>query len=310
MKYLLILIIVSVLITSSCDNSTVNKNSLDSFDISNDDSCILFSATNRNNNASVYRISMDGKSLIKIIASTIDSNFYNPRYSNNNKKILFIGSSSNSHYTDIYISNKDGTERQRITKGDEMISEAFFSDDDSKVYFVKSNEYSHSSPVGKDQLHGTDVYSISLKSEIVERVTKLNAYGIFDISSYNLEKILMYIPAQTQGGLILISKNRSNEINRLNPINNPREDLSLAHTPMFSKKYEMLGFIVPYELYLMNIQSKKAKLIVKNRDNPVYGFRFFNNQKCILYINENDTNFYVVNFEGSELKRIPIPYIE
>ena len=140
----------------------------------------------------------------------------------------------------------------------------------------------------------------------VERVTKLNAYAILDISEYDCNRMLIYIPAQPKGGMILTSKDNSNNIDRLNPVNSPREDLSLAHTPIYSKSYKMFGFIVPYELYIMDAEFKKAKLVVKNQDNPIYAFRFFNNQKRLIYINDKETNFYTINFDGSEIRKIPV----
>lgn len=296
----------SLLMSSSCGNSTKSMYSLDSFELSDDDSSILFSATDKDNHSSVYQIGTNGQGLKKLVSSTGDSSFFNPKYSQDNKKILFIGSSLKSRNSDIYISNSDGTDRRRITTGSEMISEAFFSKCDSSIYYIKSNEYGHSSPVGKDQLHGADVYSISLKDNNVKKVTQLNAYAILDISEYDCNHLLMYIPEQSKGGMLMISKNSPNTIERLNPVNSPREDLSLAHTPVYSKKYGMLGFIVPYELYTMELQSKKAKLIVKNQDNPIYSFRFFNNQKSLVYINDKEINFYIVNFDGSGIRKIPV----
>jgi Tol biopolymer transport system component len=306
MKSLIMLVMASLLMSSGCGRSMKNMYSLNSFEISDDDSSILFSATDRGNHSSVYQIETNGKGLKKLISSTSDSNFFSPKYLQGNKKILFIGSSFKSRNSDIYISHADGTDRKRITTGNEMISEAFFSKCDSSIYYIKSNEYGHSSPVGKDQLHGADIYSITLKDNKVKKVTQLNAYAILDISEYDCNHFLMYTPEQSKGGMLMIAKNTPNTIERLNPVNSPRNDLSLAHTPVFSKKYGMLGFIVPYELYIMELQSKKAKLVVKNQDDPIYSFRFFHNQKSLIYINDKEINFYIINFDGSGIKKIPV----
>jgi hypothetical protein len=104
--------------------------------------------------------------------------------------------------------------------------------------------------------------------------------------------------------MLLISRDSINTIERLNPVNSPRTDLSLAHTPIYSEEYGLLGFIVPYELYVMDLRSKKAKLIVKNQDNPIYSFRFFNNTRELIYVNDNETSFCITNFDGSSVRKI------
>jgi Tol biopolymer transport system component len=151
MKSLIMLVMAGFLMSSSCGNNMKNVYSLDSFELSDDDSSILFSATDKDNYSAVYQIGTNGKGLKKLVSSTSDTSFFNPQYSHDNKRILFIGSSLKSRNSDIYISNVDGTDRRKITTGSEMISEAFFSKCDSSIYYIKSNEYGHSSPVGKNQ---------------------------------------------------------------------------------------------------------------------------------------------------------------
>jgi Tol biopolymer transport system component len=193
MKSLILLSLLSLILSSSgCDNISKSNFSINSFELSNDDSLILFSATDKNNLSSIYQISTDGKNVNKLISSSGDSSFFNPKYLPGNKKILFIGVSSKSRNSDIYIF--DGSKPIKVTKGNEMISEAFFSKCDGRIYYVKSNEYGNSSPIDKSQFHGADIYSISLDGKNVKKVTQLNAYAMLDLSEYDCNHLLMYMP--------------------------------------------------------------------------------------------------------------------
>ena len=126
MRSTIISFITCLLMQSSCNSTSKNQYTLDSFNLSSDDSYILFSASN-NAKSSIYKMDMNGKGLKIIVSSTNDSSFFNPKYSRDSKKILFIGNSLNGNrFSDIYIANNDGSARKRVTKESAMISEAFF----------------------------------------------------------------------------------------------------------------------------------------------------------------------------------------
>ncbi|BAU56083.1 hypothetical protein MgSA37_04280 [Mucilaginibacter gotjawali] len=133
-----IAVIISILSTiSSCSRATQNSSDLGLFDISKNDQYILFSIYSRQN-SSIYQIGTDGSGLTCIIPSTKDSNYFNPKYSKTVTKILFLACPKKDiNNTAIYISNLDGSQKQKITTGNENISEAFFRSARIKFIIVK-----------------------------------------------------------------------------------------------------------------------------------------------------------------------------
>lgn len=75
--------------------------------------------------------------------------------------------------------------------------------------------------------------------------------------------------------------------------------------PFYSHKYDMLAFIAPYELYIMSMENRIARLATYDEDMVKY-FRFYNNQEKIVYINERKLSFYIVDFKGREVSEIDI----
>ncbi|HEY4323583.1 MAG TPA: hypothetical protein VGN20_06340 [Mucilaginibacter sp.] len=315
LKYILSVISI-LLINYSCNscNRLNNENKTDQiglFDISKDDRSILFSYI-IGNKSSIYQIDTNGKGLKVIVPSTKVINYFNPKYSKKSQKILFLGKRNdlNTYNSSIYIANSDGTGIERITDGNEIISEAIFSDCEDKIYYCKAGEYGHSSPLGTDQAHGIDVYSIDLNNRKVERVTNLNAYGIFHISEYDCQNILMFIPVPDKEGMAVVPKIKTDKIQFIDPTNHLRENPSMYYAPVYSKKYNTLAFIATYELMQMSMDDKNAKVVVNQNNeghSQIDNVVLFNNERKMAYTTDFGTEFILVCYDGSNLKHIKIP---
>lgn len=306
-KYLLIDVFFLLMFLIGCQGNNNPTTTMGLFDVSADDKNILFSMINGNNSA-IYQIGINGKEFHQI-ASSVDSNFFNPKYSKISKKILFIGRPKNLSFNSvIYVANPDGTQIEKLTDGKEIISEAIFSQCEDKIYYCKANEYGHSSPIGSDEAHDLDIYSINLLDKKVEKVTNLNAYGIFHISEFDCKNILMFIPQRPEGGMVVFPKDATKALYSINPINNPRGDLSMYDTPVYSKKYNTLAFIATYELMIMSLKDKFAKVVINNSGKPqINNFGLFNNDKRIIYTTDDNAAFNIINYDGSGLTTIQIP---
>ncbi|WP_096354688.1 hypothetical protein [Mucilaginibacter gotjawali] len=116
----------------------------------------------------------------------------------------------------------------------------------------------------------------------------------------------MFVPVPNQEGMTLVSKD-SSTLTVIDPVNNPKDDFGLYYNPKYSQKYNMLAFSAPHLLYIMSMANRNAKLVVNNVDHPnLADFRFFNNQEKIIYTNEDENTFYIVDFNGAMMKTILI----
>lgn len=302
-----LLVILTALLFGCRDKKMLSRIGL--FDISKDDKSILFSFY-KSSGISILSVDIDDNNLKSIIPSTIDSNFYNPKFNKDGSKILFIGSKKGQKIgCAVFIANPSGSSREKIFSDKGEITEAVFSECEDKIYYIKSNEFGHSSPVGADQPHNSDVYSISLTTKVIEQITHLNAYSMYRISEYNCDNIMISMAYSTVPGLLTFFKESPGKLISINPLNNPRKDNSLYDTPFYSHKFNTLGFIAPYELYVMEMKDKHASLVVYDELMVSY-FRFFNNQKKMAYINDKGGAFYLVNYDGSNLKELSIDKLE
>jgi hypothetical protein len=311
-RFLLLLVmpVVSILF-ATCNNEVrddPNKFNIGSFDVSENDQTLIFSLYHQGE-VGIYQIDTNGKGFKQILTPTKDSLFFNPQYALANTKIVFIGKSKDtSSNTNVYIANADGSDRERVTDGKEMITEAIYSKCDNKIYYVKANTFGHYSPIASDTPHGMDVYSIDLKSRDIDNVTHLNEYGLFSLSEFDCNNLLFYIPVQEKGGMILFPKDRKSIFSRINPANNPREDLSMYYTSVYSAKYNVLAFIAPYEIYMMDMKSKIAKLVFSNVGaTQINDVKILHNTKQLVFTPEGEAGFKITNFNKTGLRTINLP---
>lgn len=167
---------------------------------------------------------MNGTQFKELIGATQDSSYFNPKYSNDGKKMVFIGSAnSNSAYHDIYIADADGTHRKKLTQNQKNISEAVFSKCSNEIYFIQSAEFGKGSPLGRNQLHGTDVYSLKIDDGSIKKITDLYSYGIFRISEISCDHLLMDVADAPKGRMIMIAKSNPKDLLNILPVNDPRK---------------------------------------------------------------------------------------
>jgi len=305
-KLLLTNFAIIVLIFSGC--KAYGQSQIGLYDISNDDKSILFSFADKSN-SSIFQINTNGTSLKSIVSATPDSIYLNPKYSTNGSKILFIGRPKNTSYNSaIYIANSDGTKKQRLIANQGIITEAIFSKCDDKIYYCKANEYGHYSPVGTDQAHDEDIYSVDLKTKKVNRITKLKAYGIFYISEYDCDHLLMNIPVPYQNGMVKILKGDSMKVDTINPRDHPRSNPDMYSTPRYSEKHNTFGFIATYELRIMNMDDKTSRVVVNHAGMPqIDNFLFLHQKRKLIFTTVSENTFYIVNFDGAGLAIIKLP---
>ncbi|WP_165953102.1 TolB family protein [Pedobacter changchengzhani] len=272
------------------------------FDISKDDEIIIFTWY-YGSGATILRVDIDGKNLQPVSPFSKDSSYVNPKYNEKGTKLLYIGRKNGDvSNSSVYIADADGGNRYLLAKESGIIDEAFFSSCDDLIYYIKSREFGNSSPVARPQPHGSDVYSLNIRTGKSNQITNFDAYGLYRPSEYDCQSMILHMPLK---GMIKVPTDGSNKQYDINPINDPRKDTSLYGSPLFSKKNNILFFLAPYEMYTMKMKDRMAKLIIRD-DDMINNFRLFNRQKKIIYTNYKENYFYTIDYNGKIIRKIEV----
>lgn len=287
----------------SCGNK-IKENTLfiGDFDLSSNDSLIIFSL-NRNGVSSIYEGNFITGDYKVIVAGDETTSYFNPKYSKDDSKIVFIEwYNVNSINRTIYMSDKDGFDLKQISTGNEIIIDAFFSDFSDRIYYTKASYFGNYSPMAKEQPHDIDIYSIDINVDVEEKVSNLNAYNISGISEKDSISLFIGIDDADNTGVFELKKNIKTKVT---PINNSIISSKVHYEPLYSKHFNYLAFTSIRDLYVMNLNDNKANLVIKPSPNQsILYYQFYNTQKKILFTYEGDLNFYSVNIDGSGLEKI------
>lgn len=291
---------------SSCKEHNSGIKELGSFDISAKDEQIVFSYS-KDGVSSIYVIDSDGSNLKMIIGSDDGDSYYNPKYSPDGKKLVFVLNEKGSFNSSLCLSNADGSNLQYLTDDKQIVTEATFSKNGELIYFCKANSYEKYSPIGRKDAHDFDIYSFNLKDKKVSRVSNLKSYGLSNVSDLDDTYLLFHLGAGLDGGMYLYPKDSSVRPKRLIPINNPRQDASLYYTPIYSESFEIIGFTAPYEIYMMSLKDKKAQLVFSNKGSiNISNIAFFNNHEKMLFSKVGSSDLFTINLDGTGMQTIPI----
>jgi Tol biopolymer transport system component len=294
-----------VIFTFSSQGQSSLKKGLGSFDISAKDKFIVFSYCI--GISSIYIANTDGTDPRKVIGSKGDIDYYNPKFSPDGKKIVFVANKRGNINSSLCLSNADGANVLYLTDDKQIVTEATFSLDGETIYFCKANTYGKYSKIGIKDAHDFDIYSIYLKNKKISKISNLKSYGLNHISDVDNVYLLIHLEAGPDGGMYLYPKDNATEPRLITPINNPRGDPSLYYTPVYSDTLKSIGFTAPYEIYIMSLKDKRAKLVFSNKGSyDINNIAFFKAQKKILFSKAESSNLYSINTDGTGLKTISI----
>jgi len=236
--------------------------------------------------------------------------YFNPKYSQDDRQIVFIEYvKRNATNCRLCIANYDGTEMKYLTKGDEIITEAIFSSNDSLIIFCKANEFDKYSPIGQKQAHNFDIYSVNVFNNEIKKISNLNSYGMYHISEVDSSRYLMHVYAGPDGGMFLFSSSEPNKLRRIVPSNNPRGDASMYYMPSYSKAFNLLAFVAPYEIYIMDLKNQKAKLLFDNKGHShIEYICYYNKEDRILFLKKGDERLNSIKADGSGFQVIDVSH--
>jgi len=287
-----------------------NHSQIESFDISPDDRNVLL-LSNSNGNTGLLEITMDGQAPKWILKPAIDEILSTPRYSPNGKKILFIKHKRTSISESIVcIANRDGTNIQELTHGDELITDAVFSAKGGAVLYCSSKKYkkyNKSKTKVTTETHGFDIYAINVNDGKDTQLTNHDALGIDNITEIEDRYILFHLTAHKKSGIFSFEKDNPERVMRIFPINGTQES-DLLVNPGFAPERFIL-FVANSELYAMDMTTQKADRIYEAKGGHlIQMLRGFHTKSRVLLKQFDEQKLTALNTDGSEIKLINIEF--
>lgn len=302
-----ILICFVLMLNYSCNSQSKSFNEIRGFDISKNDEYLIYSYKDSMKNTFIKRYSFLTKSDTVLISPKKNLFYVNPKYSPDGKKIVFIEYNiKNLETSSLCFSYNNGASVEYLIKDKGIITEAIFSEESDKIFFLMAKNYEAYSPIGVLDSHNYDIYSYDILEKKTTKISNIDSYKLGQISIFDKENLLIYHFSGTSGGMFLFNI-ASSKMKKIVPINNPRDDASLYDSPIYSKKFNLMAFIAPYQIYAMDLKTNMAELVFDNRGNGHIGhISFFNTEKRILFVKDNIPYFYSIDLENHITKQLSI----
>ena len=294
-----VLIYLVLILNNSCNSQPKSFSEIRGFDISKNDQYLIYSFKDSTNITSIKRYNFLSKLDTVLIKPQKDLFYVNPKYSPQIDKFVFIEYNLNSPETSsLCISNNDGSNIQYLIKNKGIITEAVFSEEGDKIFFLMAKRFGSYSPIGVSDSHNYDIYSYDILERKITKVSNIDSYKLAQLSVFDKENLLIYQFAGTSGGMFLFNMG-SSKMKKIIPANDPRDDPSLYNSPIYSKEFNLMAFIAPYQIYTMNFKTNMAELVFDNRGNEhINHISFFNAEKRILFVKNDTPYFYSIDLEN------------
>ena len=319
-----IYIILLVLTLTSCFNQKDKpRNNVyrPEFDISTNNRNIVCSYY-ENDKASIYQIDITNNQKTKVLPTT-DHSLIKPLYSPDNKKIACIAESlTQDTKSKICLIDINSNTLIDLTSDSLLILEFVFDPSGQSMYFTAAGHFGNYSPIARKAPHEIDIYNINIVTKQIKKITDFNSYDLHGLSINNSgDSLLFRLTAKSHSGLYWMDI-KSKALHQLSAANDLRAEKKLTayeyYTPVLSKDNSKIAFNEPYELYIMDRQTRISKLIFRNEPNLVNigDTKFFNSYNYLMIslpTNSKTPNstgynfgFYILNPETNELKTLDL----
>lgn len=306
MRTSLISILLFITLIYGCNSQDISKPQIRGFDISQDDTNIIYSYKDDTNHNSIRRYNLLNKRDSVLISSTKDIFFSNPKYSADGNKFIFIEYDTNNLNTSsLCISDYNGANKEYLIKEKGVITEAVFSLKNDEIFFLMAGNYESYSPIGVKSYHNYDIYSYNVLNKKITKLSDIDSYSLSQLSIIDENNFLISKYEGVSGGIFWFNKNLPKKLDRFVPSNNPRGDASLYNSPIFSKTYDIMAFIAPYQIYTLDVKTNVAKILFDNRgaENIDY-ISFYNTEKKILFVKTNQPYFYSIDLDTFKVNKL------
>ena len=199
---------------SACNRSNESNHfqaGINSFDVSRNDSLIVYVDFDSMSSEKIILAEINGNIIDTIVEGVDDSLkiiFIEPKFSGTGDSILMLGYKKGNLYSNIYLYNRISKEGAWVTNQKKhIITEAIYSLDYSKIYFVSATDYNNYSPLASKAPHGFDLYEYEVKSNKRRKVTDFGAYFMGNISLFDEARLSMRLDYLDTSGLVLLNIN-------------------------------------------------------------------------------------------------------
>lgn len=291
------------------------------FDVSMDNRNIICSYYEKDK-ASIYQIDVTNNQKIKV-SPTTDYSLIKPLYSPDNKKIACLAESlTDDIKSKICLIDINSKELIDLSNDSLLILEFVFDPSGQSIYFTAARHFGNYSPVARKAPHKIDIYNFVIETKNTRKITDFDSYDLHGLSINNSgDSLLFRLTDNSKNGLYLMDI-KSKELLQITASNDLRAEKKLTgyeyYTPVLSKDNSKIAFTEPYELYIMDRQSRISKLIFRNEPNLVNigdakFFYSYNYLMISLPTNSKTPNstgynygFYTLNPETNELKTLDL----
>lgn len=301
MKYLKFCLILFIVLFGCSNNDIQHEDGFGNYDLSRDGKSIVFSWV-INGKSEIYKSDIKGHNTEKIFSAENGASFFNPRYSNDGRMIVFVSNETNSLNSAVCTGDMTSRKIEMLTDTFSIKTEAIFSSDDKGIFFCAANEYGSNSPLARNSARGFDVYSINLSNGENTKVTNLNAYSLSGLSLNSDSVIAFHVFAGEDGGVFqynLFTKMLHDRINADSKSDPP----GAYRNPMFVGNGKM--YCLAYgRLLLLDLKTNKGKVVFSSNFN-IANTRYSSKLHRIFFTRENsDGTIYSIDESGQDLKEL------
>ena len=291
-----------VLIFFGCGNSKSEiRLGIGSFDITPDGKNIIYTFR-KSARMLVYKANIDGSNREVLVDGGGSMEYYNPRCSEDGKKIVFISSNSKSPDGPIWICDINGKGLEQFTDGNSMIIEAIFSLNNDSIYFTQAEEYENYSPMVRKAPHKFDIYSINLNDKTIVKKTNEAAYSIYNLSDVDSTRWLFNLNGE---GSYFYNKNGSGK-KMIVAINDTLRNSKMYFNPLMIDRNTIITSS-SYDLVKINLATKMEKLLLLMSGSHFSTIRYNKKLGKIFFAKTNDVNtIHSVNLDGTGMLDIII----
>jgi len=292
-----------IVVINGC-NKTTGISYLTSFDVSPDGKFIVYSFTNDEHEADLYKAKIDGTNAHLLIREK-NYSFFNPKFSADGTKIFFIGNNQKKKESSIWEINEQTDTTKKIFEDVAFITEVISSKYDNILFYIKANDYDSYSPIAPKAKHDFDIYSLKIDSLKSKKISSLNSYGLYDLGEVD-ENRLILSQRGTENGIFFYDKKSTKKTEKIVTINDKLRNSTGYSKPVILKDGNIICASY-FQLVKINLITKLEKTIL-----PTSGYHFRSicyNEKSdrIFFTKRDDTNnIYSVNSNGENLTEVTL----
>src|SRR5690554_709244 len=147
-----------LMVNNGCYSQPKSFDEIRGFDISKNDEYLIYSYKDSMSNTFIKRYSFLTKNDSVLIGPKKDLFYINPKYSPDGRKFLFIEYNiENLETSSLCLSDNNGSSVEYLIRGKGIITEAIFSEESDKIFFLMAKNYEVYSPTGIPDSHNYDI---------------------------------------------------------------------------------------------------------------------------------------------------------